>query len=526
MKAYRKLISAAVAAVLFVSVFARGAAVNADNAMTAAQQVAAINVGWNLGNTLDAYGTWIDNVSPQSVETCWGNPVTTRQMIAAVRERGFNTIRIPVTWAQFMDAEGNVDQAWMDRVREVVDWSLDEGLYVILNVHHDTGEHGSDKVCWLIADTGTYDSVRGRFENLWQQIAEEFKDYDNRLMFEGYNEMLDMNNTWNAPSTGSTAYDAVNSFAQLFVDTVRAAGSNNATRNLIVNTYVASADPAVLNAFTVPTDNVADHLICEVHAYTPWQFCATEGDASYTSFDDNCRSQIDGLMSSLSSFSSSHGIPVIIGEFGVQDKNNDADRASYAAYYVQKAGEYGIRCIWWDNGIFDYGGFGIFDRNALSWNEDITSALIDNAPSGTAAPAGTGETSEPAETETSEPAESTSSSAYETSAAETASVPSAAACARSDTSSESRGASALSRNALSFFIRLARIAVLMFAQATVSSPYIRRISLSDLLPASRIRSNAARSIRMSESWPSPVCSRTSSASLATGAISSGRAAKS
>ena len=394
--------------------------IQADTAMTASAQVEAMNVGWNLGNTLDSYGTWIYDVTPQNVETAWGNPLTTRQMIAAVRERGFNTIRIPVTWAQFTDDNGNVDPAWMARVKEVVDWALDEGLYVILNVHHDTGEHGSDKVCWIIADTGTYDSVQGRFANLWTNIANEFKDYDNRLMFEGYNEMLDMNNTWNAPSTGNGAYDAVNSFAQLFVDTVRATGGNNSTRNLIVNTYVASADPNVLNAFVLPTDTVSDHLICEIHAYTPWQFCSHEGDASYTAFDDNCRSQIDGLMSSLASFSSSHGVPVIIGEFGVESQNNDADRASYAAYYVSQATAHGIRCIWWDNGISDYGGYAILDRNSLTWNEGITSALIDNAPDGTA-PVPSGQTEETVPSETS----ASASQQPETSVATASSEPAA-----------------------------------------------------------------------------------------------------
>ena len=394
--------------------------IQADTAMTASAQVEAMNVGWNLGNTLDSYGTWIYDVTPQNVETAWGNPLTTRQMIAAVRERGFNTIRIPVTWAQFTDDNGNVDPAWMARVKEVFDWALDVGLYVILNVHHDTGEHGSDKVCWIIADTGTYDSVQGRFANLWTNIANEFKDYDNRLMFEGYNEMLDMNNTWNAPSTGNGAYDAVNSFAQLFVDTVRATGGNNSTRNLIVNTYVASADPNVLNAFVLPTDTVSDHLICEIHAYTPWQFCSHEGDASYTAFDDNCRSQIDGLMSSLASFSSSHGVPVIIGEFGVESQNNDADRASYAAYYVSQATAHGIRCIWWDNGISDYGGYAILDRNSLTWNEGITSALIDNAPDGTA-PVPSGQTEETVPSETS----ASASQQPETSVATASSEPAA-----------------------------------------------------------------------------------------------------
>ena len=403
------------AAVFVLSVFNFN--VFADNTMTASAEVAAMNVGWNLGNTLDSYGTWIDNVTPQTVETAWGNPVTTRQMIAAVRERGFNTIRIPVTWAQFMDSNGNVDAAWMSRVHEVVDWALDEGLYVILNVHHDTGEHGSDKVCWMIADTGTYDSVNGRFQTLWTAIANEFKDYDNRLMFEGYNEMLDMNNSWNAPTTGNGAYDAVNSFAQLFVDTVRATGGNNETRNLIVNTYVASADQSVLDAFVLPTDSVSDHLICEIHAYTPWNFCSHEGDASYTTFDSNCQNQIDGLMNSLSSFSNRLGVPVIIGEFGVENQNNDSDRASYIEYYMQRATERGIRCIWWDNGISDYGGYAIFDRNSLTWNETLASALIDNAPDGVAAsvPA---EATEPSET-SAEVAE-TVAAVEETSVTETA----------------------------------------------------------------------------------------------------------
>lgn len=404
----KKLLSFVIACFFALSVTGVLNPVRADGAMTASQQVEAMNVGWNLGNTLDAYGTWINNVTPEAVETAWGNPVTTRAMIAEVRARGFNTIRIPVTWAQFTDADGNVDPAWMARVHEVVDWALDEGLYVILNVHHDTGEHGSDKVCWIIADMGTFESVQQRFANLWTNIANEFKDYDNRLMFEGYNEMLDMNNTWNAPSTGNGAYDAVNSFAQVFVDTVRATGGNNATRNLIVNTYVASADQNVLNNFVLPQDTVADHLICEVHAYSPWDFCSHEGNASYTTFDANCRNVIDNLMSTLTSFSDRVGVPVIIGEFGVDNQNNDSDRAAYTAYYVQSAAAAGIRCIWWDNGLFDYGEFGIFDRNSLTWNDGITSALIDNAPEGQAAEASaTEETRETEPSETTVPVETT-----------------------------------------------------------------------------------------------------------------------
>jgi len=403
----KRLLTWVMTAVFVFCTPVKALSVRADSPMTAQAQVQAMNVGWNLGNTLDSYGTWLNSVTPDSVETCWGNPLTTRQMIAAVRERGFNTIRIPVTWAQFTDDQGNVDEAWMSRVRQVVDWAIDEGLYVILNVHHDTGEHGSDKVCWVIADEGTYDSVADRFEGLWTNIANEFKDYDNRLMFEGYNEMLDMNNSWNAPTTGNGAFEAVNSFAQLFVDTVRATGGNNATRNLIVNTYVASVDQSVLDNFVLPQDTVSDHLIVEVHSYTPYQFCSVAGDSSYTSFDSNCRSAVDSTMSAIAAFSSSHNVPVIIGEFGVENKNNDSDRQAYAAYYIQQATQNGIRCIWWDNGISDYGGYAILDRNSLSWNEGITSALIDNAPSGQAA-AAEDTSAQPIETSASSPETSSS----------------------------------------------------------------------------------------------------------------------
>ncbi len=430
----KKFISFIVASVLAISILNTPGVLRADNEMTAEQQVNAINIGWNLGNTLDSYGTWITDVTPQSVETAWGNPVTTRQMIAAVRERGFNTIRIPVTWAQFTDADGNVDEAWMARVKQVVDWALDEGLYVILNVHHDTGEHGQDKVCWLIADTGTIDSVRERFTNLWTNIANEFKTYDNRLMFEGYNEILDMNNSWNAPTAGDGAYDAVNELAQLFVDAVRSTGENNATRNLIVNTYVASCDLNALSRFVLPEDTVEDHLIVEVHAYTPYQFCSAEGDSSYTSFDDNCRVQVDMMLHSLASFSSTVRVPVIIGEFGVENQNNDQDRADYAAYYVSSATMLGLRCIWWDNGISDYGGYGILDRNSLTWNEEIASALIDNAPDGQAAEVTVTEETEAAEaSETTVTAETSASEAVaETSQTQQAQAVETAVTAPSD----------------------------------------------------------------------------------------------
>jgi|GEM_PF-183001 len=356
----------------------------ADSMPDAASEVAAINVGWNLGNTLDSYGTWLTNVTPEAVETCWNNPLTTKAMIESVKNQGFNAIRIPVTWAQFTDSEGNVDESWMARVKEVVDYAYDLDMYVILNVHHDTGEHGSDKVCWLVASTDSYEQGKDRFTGLWTSIANEFKDYDYHLMFEGYNELLDVNNSWNAPTAGDDAYDAVNKYAQLFVDTVRATGGNNAERNLIVNTYVCSADQQVLDHFVLPEDSATNHLICEVHCYTPW-FFSTASDMSNVVFDDSVKAELDSLMERLESFSRRVGTPVIIGEFGPEYKCNETDREEYAAYYISKAAEHGIKCFWWDNGDYkdgsEAGGYALLSRTSLTWREGITNALTDNAVS-------------------------------------------------------------------------------------------------------------------------------------------------
>ncbi|MCQ2515367.1 MAG: glycoside hydrolase family 5 protein [Saccharofermentans sp.] len=354
----------------------------ADGMMTASQEVAAINVGWNLGNTLDSYGTWITNVNPTSVETAWGNPLTTRELILSVQQQGFNAIRIPVTWAQFTDSEGNVDSAWMNRVHEVVDYAYNAGMYVILNVHHDTGEHGSDKVCWMIADMNTYEQTRDRFEGLWTSIANEFRDYGDHLMFEGYNELLDMNNSWNSSTTGTTAYDATNSYAQLFVDTVRSTGGNNATRNLIVNTYVCSVEQVVRDNFVLPSDTVPDHLICEVHCYSPWWF-STATDTSDTTFTEQHRSDVITLMNTISNFSEQLGVPVIIGEFGPEYKNNDDQRAAYIECYISEATSRGIKCFWWDNGDYrtgsEFGGYAIVNRNNLTWRTPLVEALVNNS---------------------------------------------------------------------------------------------------------------------------------------------------
>ena len=282
---------------------------------SATNAVKNMRLAWNLGNSLDSYGTWIgSNKSPDKYETAWGQPITKPELMASLKKEGFNAIRVPVTWWQHLDSDDNIDEDWMNRVQEVVDYVINNDMYCIINVHHDTGS-GPESEHWLKADIDKFDQMNVRFVKIWQQIATRFRDYDQRLLFEGYNEMLDKDNTWTNAKAASS-YTAVNQFAQSFVNTVRATGGNNQTRNLIVNTYSAAYWEG-LAPFVVPTDNVSDHLIAETHSYDPYNWLATAGTWGAT------QSQaITTMFTRLNDKFVSKGIPVIIGECGIIGEND------------------------------------------------------------------------------------------------------------------------------------------------------------------------------------------------------------
>ncbi len=319
---------------------------------TAAQIVSDIKVGWNLGNTLDCYG--VDWELEGSYETAWGNPETTKSMIDAVKAAGFNAVRIPVSWADHMDADGNVDAAWMDRVQEVVDYSMDNGLYTILNVHHD------DYV-WIKPLYSEEAAVKAKYVKLWTQIAARFKDYNNSLLFEGLNEPRVVGSAAEWMGGTPEEHDVINHLLQAFVDTVRASGGNNASRTLIVTTHAASITTTAVDGLVLPQD---DNLIVSIHNYAPWKFTTLEFPDDKT-FDDRDKAELDKHFDYLYGKFVSQGVPVIIGEFGAENKNNTAGREAYYSYYVAAAAERGIPCFIWDNGPTD--SYGILNREEGSW---------------------------------------------------------------------------------------------------------------------------------------------------------------
>ena len=340
---------------------------------TAADAVKNMGAGYNIGNTFDSMGTWLPkNASVKSHETAWGNPQITEKLITTLADQGFGAIRLPVTWNFNSDENGNIRKEWLDRVEEVVGWILDSGMYCIINVHHDTGADG-----WIHASKSNFDKNKKRFENIWKQVAVRFKDYGEKLVFECMNETLNDANDWNATDAASREY--IKKYQQVFIDTVRKSGGNNAERNLVVSTYAASSNPAIINAFTLPDDSAEDHLILEVHNYDPQGF--TWKNASWTTprttwGTDQDKKDIDNFMSVLAKKAKALGVPAIVGEFGSEDKNNDAERAKHAAYFVKSATAQGIRCFYWDDG----GNYILINRStAKILRPDIMKALVENA---------------------------------------------------------------------------------------------------------------------------------------------------
>lgn len=330
------------------------------------EAAANMKIGWNLGNSLDSSGN-IKGTAASDFETAWGNPVTVPELIASVKDAGFNSVRIPVTWWCNMNNDGTVNDFWLDRVEEVVNYALDEDMYAIINVHHDTG--GSEEA-WLRADPLMYEEMSQRYAGLWRQIADRFKDYGDKLLFEGFNEILDSSFNWNG--SGEEEYAVVNRLNQLFVDTVRASGGNNPERNIIVSSYGASTAQPQTDGFRIPSDTAQNHLIAEMHCYDPWAFTSNGGD---TTWDEEDKKVLEGIFERINrKVTKEQGVPLIIGEFAAQDAENTEERAAYAGDFIRIAKKYGITCYWWDDG----GSMAIIDRTLCEISQpEIVSSMME-----------------------------------------------------------------------------------------------------------------------------------------------------
>lgn len=340
-----------------------------------------MGIGWNLGNTFDANDDNWGSRDEMQMEKAWVGVYTTREMIQAVHTAGFNTLRLPVSWHNHVDKETFIiSEKWLDRVQEVVDYAIDDGMYVILNTHHDvypefyypSGEH--------------YETAAKYIETIWTQLSERFGGYSDHLIFESMNEprLKGHEFEWwlNADSKDCLdAADCINRLNQLFVDTVRASGGNNAERYLMVPGYAASADGALTDLYKLPVDTADNKIIVSVHAYTPYAFALDAGgDDTFELTNPTQTGEIIRFVSNLYKKFVINGIPVVIGEYGARAKNDNLQsRVNFAAFYVCVASSRNIPCVWWDNHAFKGNGelFGIFDRRTCEFRyPEIVEALM------------------------------------------------------------------------------------------------------------------------------------------------------
>ena len=345
---------------------------------------AAMGMGWNLGNQLEASSNKVPN------ETTWGNPTITEDLIKAVKAQGFNTIRIPVSYLSKIGEapDYTIDSAWLDRVQEVVDYVVGNDMYAVMNIHGD-GYYTVDG-SWLLCVDDNQDEIKAKYEAVWKQIADRFKDYDEHLIFESMNEEFD--NTYGRPN--KDGYANINEYNRIFVDTVRGTGSNNTKRWLLLPGWNTNIEYTVGNyGFVIPEDKLCEsdgkRIMISVHYYDPYNFTIDENSSSAKTqwgkyatenFDNwGQEDHVDSQMQMLHDTFIAEGYPVIIGEMGVQDKTHLSEsfneyRRYWLEYVVKSAKANGCIPVYWDNGRNGKNGFGLFDRTSCTVTQQ---SLID-----------------------------------------------------------------------------------------------------------------------------------------------------
>jgi endoglucanase len=346
---------------------------------TAVELAAKMKLGWNIGNTLEATGG----------ETAWGNPKVTKELISFVKANGFNAIRIPCSWNQNANATtAEINATWLARVKEVVQYCVDNDMYVIVNIHWDGG--------WLENNVTDAKKVANNAKQkaFWEQIATQLRDFDEHLLFASANEP----NVDNA-----TQMSVLTSYHQTFVDAVRSTGGKNAYRTLIVQGPSTDIEKTNKLMTALPTDKVANRMMAEVHFY-PYQFTLMTEDATWGkmfyywgegnhSTTDTTRNptwgeeaDVDKFFLSMKTQFVNKGIPVILGEFGAirRDLTGDAlalhlkSRAAFLKYVVKQSKANGLIPFYWDAGNLGVNTMSLFDRtNNTVYDQQALTALQD-----------------------------------------------------------------------------------------------------------------------------------------------------
>lgn len=346
-----KKFAATIVAVCTFSAVLCGCNVEAEESMrdmTTMEVVQDMGLGINLGNTMESSGMYLASV--QGYETGWGSPVVTKEMIQGYKDSGFGVLRIPVAWSNMMQRDYTIHPDYLARVKQIVDWALESDLYVIMNIHWDGG--------WFegFGKDDKRDGCFEKYESIWTQLTEAFKDYGDKLMFESLNEEGGWDEVWNRYSgegDKEKSYGILNDMNQRFVDIVRGSGGNNEKRHLLIAGYATDIALTCDEAFKMPNDP-AGRCAVSVHYYTPSTFAILEKDASWGKAQTEWGSESDVAelnknMDMMKTAFVDKGIPVIIGEYGTSTSNKTPEMIRKYLSSVCEAGYTRGMCpVLWD----------------------------------------------------------------------------------------------------------------------------------------------------------------------------------
>jgi endoglucanase len=328
------------AASLFISLlWSHPARADDPDAWSAAKLM---GLGVNVGNTLDNTTTW---------ETGWGNPRITKEYIQSLARLGFKTVRVPVAWDTYA-RDGRITDEKLARVGEVVDWITAAGMFCVINIHWDGGWIDSSAKERFPKTFATFSAeAEQKYVSYWTQIASYFAGRNEQLIFEALNEET----KFEGAGSMQKAYATLTRVNQIFIDTVRKSGGNNAKRLLIVTGYATDITRTTSSEYLLPEDTVPHRLLISVHYYTPWPFAGMTRDESWgkvalTWGSEADVAELNRLFDALQEFCKRNDLPAFIGEFGVTDKKETPSRVRWMTAVAEAALSRNMVPVLWDTG--------------------------------------------------------------------------------------------------------------------------------------------------------------------------------
>ena len=343
--------------------------------ITTQELIEDMGIGINLGNTFEATGDWVSGKTVSDYERCWGSPMITEEMIKGYKDAGFGVVRVPANWSNLMADDYTISEEYDARIHQIVDWILENDMYVILNMHHEN---------WIADMPKKESECLEHYTRLWEQIAESFKNYDDRLMFESMNEEGGWDSVWNQYGSSTEgkaeAYGYLNELNQKFVDIVRKSGGNNKKRHLLIAGYYTNIERTCDEMFVMPKDP-QNRLAVSIHYYAPSTLTILEADADWGKAKTEWGSEADiaelnSLLDMMKTTFSDKGYPVIVGEYGCFGKNKTQEVKRY--YMVSVCRETYIRGmlpILWDTQDTFY------NRRTLTYNDEEMLKELQEIPS-------------------------------------------------------------------------------------------------------------------------------------------------